>query len=243
MHIFDVLMFTAGSHPILDNERIRADILLTEKIRASERRGRLVRICPAESPSCRWSVHSLFISLHELPIDWTNYHTVGRDRAVGDAILQLLDAGGNGQGANRIRIDIGDDWILSVQIFRSGINWDVWQIMEQYEETMQGTQKPARHKNDLVADDSIKPKKWKRMDQIIRFCASTSERLPSDSAEFGFKAIPRGASREEPAVSIHIFTASAFPDPEARPHCDVRARIAGVHPGVFEFGYWTVAAG
>jgi hypothetical protein len=53
--------------------------------------------------------------------------------------MQLFYADGNGQDVNRIRIDIGDDWIPSVQIFRPEINWDAWQTMEQYEKIMQGT--------------------------------------------------------------------------------------------------------
>jgi hypothetical protein len=57
--------------------------------------------------------------------------------------MQRFYADGNGHGANRIRtrIDIDDDWIPSVQIFRPEINWEAWQIMERYEETMQSIQK------------------------------------------------------------------------------------------------------
>jgi hypothetical protein len=32
--------------------------------------------------------------------------------------MQLFYADGNGQGVNRIRIDLDDEWIPSVQIFR-----------------------------------------------------------------------------------------------------------------------------
>jgi hypothetical protein len=61
---------------------------------------------------------------NEIPIDWTDYRTVGRDRAAGEAIMQLFYANGNGQGVNRIRIDIDDDSIPSVQISPPKINWD-----------------------------------------------------------------------------------------------------------------------
>jgi hypothetical protein len=81
------------------------------------------------------------MSLSEPTIpDWTDYRTVGRDRAAGDAIMELFYADGNGQGVNRIQIDI-DDWIPSVQILRPEIDWNAWQIMEQCEKTMQDTQK------------------------------------------------------------------------------------------------------
>jgi hypothetical protein len=130
MCILDALMFTAGPHHILDDEPVWANSFLTGKIRASERRGRLVRIYPAESPSCRWSLRSLFVFLNELPIDWMDCRTVGRDRPARDAIMQLFYVDGSGQGVNRIRTDI-DDWIPFVQIFRPEVNWDAWQIMEQ----------------------------------------------------------------------------------------------------------------
>jgi hypothetical protein len=48
--------------------------------------------------------------------------------------------------------------------------------------TEEDKQKLARQKDDMVADDNIKPKRVKRMDQIPHFCASTFERFPPDSA-------------------------------------------------------------
>jgi hypothetical protein len=39
MHILDALRLTAGPHPILDDEPVRADTFLTERICASERSG------------------------------------------------------------------------------------------------------------------------------------------------------------------------------------------------------------
>jgi hypothetical protein len=87
MHILDAVRFTAGPRPILNDKPVRADTFLTEKIRASERRGRLVRISPAESPTRRWSLRFLFVFLNDLPIDWTDYRTIGRDRAAGDEIM------------------------------------------------------------------------------------------------------------------------------------------------------------
>jgi hypothetical protein len=100
-----------GARPILDDEPVRADTFLTEGICASERRGRLVRSYLAESPVRRWSLRSLFAFLNELPIDWTDYRTVGSNKAAGDAITQRFYADGNGQGVNRIWID--NDWIPS----------------------------------------------------------------------------------------------------------------------------------
>jgi hypothetical protein len=47
--------------------------------------------------------------LNELPIGWTDYRAVGKGRTAGDAIMQLFSADGNGQGVNRIRINIDDD--------------------------------------------------------------------------------------------------------------------------------------
>jgi hypothetical protein len=44
-------------------------------------------------------------------------------------------------------------------------------------------QKLACQKDDLVADDNIKPKRAKGMDQILRFCTNTSEQFPADSAQ------------------------------------------------------------
>jgi hypothetical protein len=126
MHTLDVLRFSAGQRPILDDESVRADTFLAEKIHASERRGRRVRIYQAESPTCRWSLRSLSVLLNELPIDWTDYCTFDRDRTAGYAIMQLFSGDGNGQGVNRIRIDISDDWIPSVQIIRPEINWGAW---------------------------------------------------------------------------------------------------------------------
>jgi hypothetical protein len=69
IHMFGDLRFTMGPRPILDDEPVRANTFLTEKISASERRSRLVRIYPAKSSTRRWRLRSLFVFLNELAID------------------------------------------------------------------------------------------------------------------------------------------------------------------------------
>jgi hypothetical protein len=116
------LSFTAGLRPILDDTPVQADIFPTGKIPASERCGRLVRMSAVESPTRQRSFRSLSVFLNELPIDWTDYHIIGRDRAAGDEIMQLFYADGNGQGVDQVGSDIDDDWIPSLQIVRPEIN-------------------------------------------------------------------------------------------------------------------------